>query len=43
MTTRLPRRAVALAGAAPVHLVGTQSNSGTAPLLQGNVKDLLPL
>lgn len=39
----LSNLAVSCTGAVPVHLVGTQSNSGNLPLLQGNVKDLLPL
>ncbi|MGC4783109.1 hypothetical protein ACLQ3A_15810 [Micromonospora zamorensis] len=39
----LSNLAVSCTGSVPVHLVGTQANSGNLPLLQGNVKDLLPL
>ncbi|MET8264826.1 right-handed parallel beta-helix repeat-containing protein [Micromonospora arida] len=34
---------VSCTGTAPVHLLGNQANSGGLPVLQGNVKDLLPL
>ena len=35
---------VGCTGAVPVHLAGTQASSiGAMPVLQGNVRDLLPL